>query len=364
MIDVLGLVQGLFLGAILVVESKKQKPTLFLGLFLIAYSFELLNAVLEDLRVLDLYPNWHFLPINFLYLTIPLFYLYVKRITGNLLKKKDILVVLWPGIAEFVLYAVIFFFPTEYKVEVWKTENALGVSIALLELLALPYSIYYVVRILRHIARNRKRIENYYSNTEGKLLNWAKGVILFILCFHFLWVIEAFQEASFFDTYTYPVLAAINVTFIFWIGLSGLRQSKIIGEKGSGQEEALEDTTIDGSENETQEFEDADYQKLVDLMVEGELYKESNLSLSDLSKASDIPQRKLSQLINTTTGKNFNQFVNYYRVEEAKKLLKDSEYNNLSMLGIAYDAGFSSKASFFSVFKKFTNLTPNAYKNG
>ncbi len=363
LIDILGLVQGLFLGAILILESKKKKPTLFLGLFLLTYSFELLNAVLEDLNILDLHPRLLFLPINFLYLIIPLFYLYVKSITNSITTRKNVIFILLPGIIEFIFFTVVFLLPTQVKLDTWNTTNAFGVILDLLTLVSLPYSIYYVVRIIKHINSHRKKAEDYYSNLDGKLLSWAKGVILFIIIFHSFWMIEIFQEDLFFKTYTYPILSAINVIFIFWIGISGLRQSKVIGSKDESSDENVEIEPLDDSQTEINEIQDKNFQRLVHLMVEEAYYKEPNLSLADVAKTLQVSQRKLSQLINTNTDQNFNQFVNYYRVEEAKKLLKDNAYNNLSMLGIAYDAGFNSKASFFSVFKKFTSVTPNTFKN-
>ncbi|MEP0262921.1 helix-turn-helix domain-containing protein [Dokdonia sp.] len=363
LIDILGLVQGLFLGAILILESKKQRPTLFLGLFLLAYSFELLNTVLEDLNILNLRPGFLFLPIDFLYVTMPLFYLYVKSITNSVITRKNVVLILLPGIIEFLFFSVIFFLPASLKLEISETSNALGIIALLILVLSLPYSLYYVIRIIKHINSHRKKIENYYSNLDGKLLNWAKGVVLFMLIFHLFWMIEIFQEDLFFETYTYPILSAINVIFIFWIGISGLRQSKVIGSKNESSDEDIVIEPLNDFQTEIDEIPDEDFQRLVHLMEEDAYYKEPNLSLADVAKTLQVPQRKLSQLINTNAHKNFNQFVNYYRVEEAKKLLKDSTYTNLNMLGIAFDSGFNSKASFFSVFKKFTSVTPNAYKN-
>lgn len=363
LIDILGLVQGLFLGAILILESKKQRPTLFLGLFLLVYSFELLNTVFEDLNILDLRPGFLFLPIDFLYVTMPLFYLYVKSITNSVITRKNMVLILLPGAIEFLFFSIIFFLPASLKLEISDTSNALGIIALVVLILALPYSIYYAVLIIKHINSHKKKAAHYYSNLDGKLLNWAKGVITFILIFSAFWVIEIFQEEAFFEEYTYPVLSAINVIFIFWVGISGLRQSKVIGSKNESSDEDVEIIPLDNSQTETDVIPDKDFERLVHLMVEEAYYKEPNLSLADVAKTLQVPQRKLSQLINTNANKNFNQFVNYYRVEEAKKLLKDATYTNLNMLGIAFDSGFNSKASFFSVFKKFTAVTPNAYKN-
>lgn len=354
LVDFLGLVQGVFLGIYLMVENKKNRPTLLLGAFLIAFSFELLDAILDDSNIIEHYPSLLYLPINFYYLTMPLFYLYVKHITDTKLSNRTIFIVLLPGSIEFLFTLIFCLLPATTKVGL--DESLLfAIPFIILIVFSFPYSVYYVIKTIRHINRHNKKVNAYYSNTAGKLLSWAKKAAYFMLVFSFLWIIEIFQEDKFFEDYTYPILSSINVIFIFWIGISGLRQSKI-----SLLESGIE-LPIDDTNDSIAEFS-SETKQLIALMEEEQLYKESDLSLADVAKAAQIPQRSLSQLIKQHTNKNFNQFVNYYRVEEAKRLLKDSTYDNLNMLGIAFEAGFSSKATFYAVFKQSTGMTPNAYK--
>lgn len=354
LVDFLGLVQGVFLGVYLMIENKKNRPTLLLGAFLIVFSFELLETILTDSKIIDQYPSLLFLPLNFYYLTMPLFYLYVRHITDTKFSKKDTFIITLPGIIEFLCMTILFLLPATTKVGL--EDNILfQLPFIIFIVLSFPYSVYYVIKTIRHINRHNKSVNEYYSNTDGKRLNWAKKVAYFMLVFSFLWIIEIFQEEKFFEDYTYPILSSINVIFIFWIGISGLKQSKISVAK-SEMELPLEENTI------SKETASVESKQLIALMETDKLYKESDLSLSDVAKAIGIPQRNLSQLIKQHTNKNFNQFVNYYRVEEAKRLLKDPNYDNLNMLGIAFESGFSSKATFYAVFKQFAGKTPNAYK--
>ena len=59
---------------------------------------------------------------------------------------------------------------------------------------------------------------------------------------------------------------------------------------------------------------------------------------------------------------NFYEFVNIHRVEEVKALMKDPENRGQKNYELAYDAGFNSKASFYRIFKQFTNQTPSEYR--
>jgi AraC-like DNA-binding protein len=70
---------------------------------------------------------------------------------------------------------------------------------------------------------------------------------------------------------------------------------------------------------------------------------------------------QLSWLLNESLGKNFNEFINQYRVETFKNLAKDPANANITVLGLAYDSGFNSKTVFNTYFKKETGLTPKQF---
>ena len=359
LIDFLGLVQGLFLGFLLIIENKKNRPSLLLGLFLVTYSFELLEVILEDLGLIDQHPSLLFLPINFFYLVFPLFYLYVRHITNDKLRTRSYLVLL-PGIIEFIVYTVLFLLPSAIKLELYNTDSFM-LPLEFFQLLSFPYSIYFIVKILRRLNRHKKNVENYYSNVSGRLVSWARWVVLLIIFQISFLFVEIFQEEAFFEKYTYPILAALNVIFIFWLGISGLRQSRILTSMEKTGAPAEKNPQEDKKAGENLPKSD-DYEQVTSLMQEKQLFKEPDLSLADLSRELNMSQRSLSQLINQFADKNFNQFVNHYRVEEAKRILKDDTFNKLNMLGVAYEAGFNSKATFYAVFKQITNTTPNAFK--
>lgn len=97
-------------------------------------------------------------------------------------------------------------------------------------------------------------------------------------------------------------------------------------------------------------------------VMEGESpYLEPDLKLAELAERLRIQPNHLSQVINAELGKNFFDFVNRYRIEEAKRRLLDKRYAHYSILAIALDAGFNNKASFNRVFKKETGMTPSDF---
>jgi AraC-like DNA-binding protein len=104
------------------------------------------------------------------------------------------------------------------------------------------------------------------------------------------------------------------------------------------------------------------YLKLTDKLEKEKKYLTENISLQELAKELHITHHILSRTINEKTGKNFNEFINSYRIEEAKKLIIDEKFQNLKIATIAYDCGFNSLSVFNSSFKKNTGYTPSEYQ--
>ena len=98
--------------------------------------------------------------------------------------------------------------------------------------------------------------------------------------------------------------------------------------------------------------------KLLAYMSEKEPFLDSKLRIKVLSELIDIPSHQLSQVINKTFNQNFYEFVNGYRVEKAKKLLKDPEFKQFTYVAIGFEVGFNSKSAFYTAFKKNTGTTP------
>ncbi|MEJ2664867.1 MAG: AraC family transcriptional regulator [Spirochaetia bacterium] len=104
------------------------------------------------------------------------------------------------------------------------------------------------------------------------------------------------------------------------------------------------------------------YKKLLKTMDSQDLYKNPDLTLPDLADKLHISRNHLSHVINVSAGVNFFDFINRYRINEAKRILSDPEAENFNILNIAFEAGFKSKSTFNKVFKKFTAKTPKEFR--
>jgi AraC-like DNA-binding protein len=86
------------------------------------------------------------------------------------------------------------------------------------------------------------------------------------------------------------------------------------------------------------------------------------ITLQTLAEKLAFTTHELSQLINEQLNKNFFEFINMYRIDEAKAKIKDEQFNHLTIAAIGYESGFNSISAFNAAFKKNTGITPSQYR--
>ena len=102
-------------------------------------------------------------------------------------------------------------------------------------------------------------------------------------------------------------------------------------------------------------------EKLLQLMQSGKAYEDPELSLAQVAKQLQSNPSFISRMVNTGFGVNFNDFVNQFRIEAVKEMLNNGEHKEQTLLGIAFDCGFNSKATFNRAFKKVTGSSPKEW---
>jgi AraC-like DNA-binding protein len=258
--------------------------------------------------------------------------------------------------------------------------------------------IYYSVKAFKLYKRHLVYIENRFSYTENINLDWLLALIIcFVVFFVFndILYLIGFRQQVFVQVF-YNI-AMLGTTL--YVGYRGLMQVdlkennpefKAIPEfKTSVFHQAINDESIfkqgntgigsshfetgtiftkpetskkySGSsltENQKSEL----LTKLDILMQQEKIFINHKLSIEDVAFKLESNSKYISQIINETQDKNFYNFINFYRIEEAKKLLVLSENEKYSILGIAQSVGFVSKSTFNGAFKRFTGLTPTEFK--
>jgi len=365
LIDFLGLTQGIILGVILILGNRKNRPSLFLGLFLITFSSEVLNIILGDNNLFESYPSLIFLPIDFYFLSPVLLFLYAKSLIKNLTRKDYWL--LLPGIIEFISFFICFCFPATTKskmIVLW--EDSLWSFVY--HFAFFVFVLYFIFKIIRLIRKHQIQVSNYFSDIQNRELKWVKLVAWYQIATLLMMIISIFFIDIVPDFYQQILFSLINVIFIYWVSLHGLKQSKIempIFSEQSINKEKEEMLIIDiiiESKPEPEDILEDDFQYILKIMEGKKSYKNPELTLTDLADLTQISTKKLSHIINQKASVNFNTFINKYRIEEAKEMLVNPKFNHLNVVGIGHEVGFNSKATFYNVFKKMTDTTPAKFK--
>jgi AraC-like DNA-binding protein len=101
--------------------------------------------------------------------------------------------------------------------------------------------------------------------------------------------------------------------------------------------------------------------KIISLLQNEKIYEDPELSLTQIAKQLKTNPSIISKVINQGFQQNFNDFINYYRIDAVREKLKAGEQKTQTLLGIAYDCGFNSKATFNRAFKKVTGTSPKEW---
>jgi AraC-like DNA-binding protein len=163
-----------------------------------------------------------------------------------------------------------------------------------------------------------------------------------------LWNIYFFISYSYFIVGSIVFSVLFYAFFLFFIIKKKQRALIFVGEQKYAAKK------IDNST--AQEL----VEKLEILMQLKKLYLNPNLKSSDVSVALNISTHQFSQLLNDNLKKSFSVYINHYRIEEAKQLIKSNSKYTLEAIG--NESGFNSKSTFYTTFKRIVGVTPSTYK--
>lgn len=99
------------------------------------------------------------------------------------------------------------------------------------------------------------------------------------------------------------------------------------------------------------------------MIVEEKRFLDSQISLENVASELEVSKGHLSRLIKSELDTGFTDYINLLRIDEAKNYLSNPDFANYTLVAIGLEAGFNSKSTFYSTFKKSTGLTPLQFKN-
>ena len=324
--------------------------------------------------------DWHstfmfYFPFHNLLLLGPLIYYYFRALTNDEfhLSKKDFKHFI-PGI----IYILIFIFLVVGDILVRKllmgipfdlhfqTKGLLenkyeGIPRTLIQIASTISLIYYMVKTVIEYRKYKKYVNDHFSDTHDIEYEWIRNLLYAVIAGLAIMLIIGFIDVfitnlSYDQFWTSYLTLAIMIYVISIMGYqSGHRASRKL--EYSPDLEIAEDKEAPSPSQELNGWKE----KIERCFTEKKPYLDPELTLKQLAAQLGTNSSVLSKAINSSFGKNFNEFINSYRIEEVKKQLKANVHEQQTLLSIAMDCGFNSKPTFNRAFKKLLGQSPREY---
>lgn len=351
-------------GLLLVTRSTGERAGMLLAIFLMLKVVQALDTLFtwsDPLRLwlLQQNPNLIFLGSFSYWLQGPVLYWYVSRELYRKVRfRRWDLLHLVPMLAAGLLMTNYYLLPAPQQVAamedmqfMWSPRMTWLRSGWYISFIA--YSSWCLLMLMRY----RKALRQQFSNIETRERRWLLGVVLALavitfweLLVHLIGVRLPFELANLLGVAgNYTEFIFVNV-----LVFTSIRYSHLF----SGLDSAY--SAGDRSRDYTKE----QVERVERHMEETRPYLEPDISIEGLARNLSLPERTLSRILNQHFGLNFFEFINSYRVEEAKQLLRDPAEKDRPILELMGKAGFTSKSTFNAIFKKQVGKTPSQYRAG
>jgi AraC-like DNA-binding protein len=388
-----GFVQGWIYAVLLWVRSRREErlSDRLLGWVLVGLSFNIWEYMLGFGGIEILWRELEFFPRSLGYLFPVLCYFYLKsQVNADFrFSRHDI----WhavPFLLQVTYHLIIFSMGHDF-VERWKTTVESPYHLGTIEfLVGVGLDVYYLILSLRLYRHYRAWIKTQFSETETISFKWFRNFLVALtatMLFSLLMtLISVTFDLNFWQNW-WDKLA--GVVLIYYVSIHGYAQAQP-GRRLTFDQETVPDPTeanvfatvpaetVSGMADRGMIRQDAHDElvkvpvsltadlvpwrdTLLDYMTNERPYLDPDLSLIDLARRLKTNASVLSLVINAGTGKNFNDFVNQYRVDDFKQRVLDPANRHLSLLGIALESGFNSKATFNRAFRKLSGQSPREF---
>jgi AraC-like DNA-binding protein len=351
--------QLLFVGIFLITHKKgNQRNNRLLGTIFILIAWNMGDLTLQMSGVVIKWNSLQHIDDGFFLLYGPIFYLYTQGVIYRdfKLSNRDLLHLIPYLLFIFLLLALRNFTPVTSE-EIMK--NDVPWQFYFFSALIYTHFFIYIGFAYKSLWRYRRIIKNQYSQIDQINLDWLSfslntfGLLSVVSFIHNFMALAGNRSVLI-------VSLVLLLIFIFYfvnrVILKALRQPEIFA--GITQNETIK---YQGSNLTISQMEEYKKQLLALLSTENS-YLDPQVSIADLSQKLSISTKQLSQVINQSFNKSFFDFINYYRIQEAQKILKESADDKMTILEVMYEVGFNSKSSFNTAFKKETGQTPSEFR--
>lgn len=352
--------------------KKKNLPKHFLGIFMVVAFLVYLSHTLYFKQQFGAYlfmdPVYMFSSLS----VYPMYYWYIKLLTVETRIKYKNLWLLVPAIFFSIITILVYSFmtnaeKTEYlhlflleRVKISELSQWPGIQAVIFICGRFVFSIqviFFLVFGRKLVIHYNNRIANFYSNLEDKTIIWVKYLLYSFVATSLMSLTFNVIGRSVFIEHSFWLLlpSTIFSVLLFFIGFQGYMQNHTV--KDLKRDEEQQELIHPKKQNHLQLKK-----SLLFLFSEQKIYKQSDLKITHVSAALQTNRTYVSNLINKEFSCSFSEFVNQFRINEAKIILKNRLFNNYSLEYISETVGFGSLNTFIRVFKNMEGVTPGKFR--
>ncbi len=345
-----GIIQGLVFGLVVPANRKyRSTGTLLLVAFIVSFSLDNLQYLLEDIGLITEEQLYAYLFIPFELLSGPLLLLYGLYLMhpDRAFTRKDKCVFI-PFVVGFIACLL---HKTLYAMGMVAPDVFFDVE-TLLEFVAIAIDVW----VLLYLTWRLHRFAKLHSQASPQL-KWFRIVLVLLLILSVVWVGITIAD-YFYDTEYWYILYISMSAVIYWMGHVGIynfgREQERKKDRLSTQSRPV--ISLDRPKNEH-------IAALENLLIGQKRFLDPKITLDKMADELDLSKSHLSRIINTELQMGFPDYLNALRVAEAKIYLRHPDFANYTLLAIGLEAGFNSKTTFNAAFRKFAGCTPSDYRN-
>lgn len=367
LLNIIGVVQAvLFACALLGTKRGGARPNRLLAALLFVIAVILTWNVLLHTQTIFRYPHLAQLHVPVQFLTAPLLYFYVKSLLMKnwAFRPRDLLHLV--PLAVGLLYLLPFYLQSgEYKAEYLRAafENY-PFEWRVRTILVLAHGgAYMLLALMLPDLVPRRRASDRARLSATSDLFWARAWTAALVVVWLASVVRFVFDYSVKSNLFVPLMFTALVNAAVYLRL---RSAEVPEEETGARAAAPDDNAAASKKYEkstlTPQRAERYLQRLTDVMSAEKPFTDGDLTLQKLADKLSISPHHLSQIINEKLSQNFADFVNTYRVEEAKRRLVDPKGQHYSIIAIAESVGFNSKSAFNAVFKRHVQMTPSEWR--
>ncbi|MBA4744790.1 MAG: AraC family transcriptional regulator [Muricauda sp.] len=351
---------GFYVTFILLINKKIDKQArILIAIFVFIHSLFILNICINQTNYVFEFPHTYLMSTWSSFLYGPLLFLYFKRVSKSTnLKKND----LWHFLPTLVLTVYLIFtvygFSGSEKVNqmLQRLQEGLnpGDSTKLLLMVVLKATSLGVYAFFVHLI-----LANNKMGLSKKTRTWQKNIYFIHVSYVMVYIIYGiYINIGVNSGVFYHAPIVLMSTMVLYVGYAANVQPDVFSGLYAYTNRLFPKYVKSGlTDSLSQELK----KNLTDLFLKDKLYRKNDINLDMVAEKLDTTRHNASQLINEHFNMSFREFVNSYRIQEAKELLEKE--NELNIIDIAYEVGYNNKVSFNKAFKKDTHLTPSEYLN-